>query len=106
NAPLSRLVSSRLDSIVFPPLDFLAACILLASAIADQHTLPNNLLVDSALPQPQRAMTNEQPLFRITREGLRDGSLIAAARGRMAAGMQVRTDAEIAACLDAILTEH
>lgn len=48
-------------------------------------------------------MTNDQPLFRITRETLRDGSLIEAARRRMAPDMQVRTDAEIAACLDAIL---
>jgi glutathione-specific gamma-glutamylcyclotransferase len=51
-------------------------------------------------------MTNEQPLFRITRETLRDGSLIEAARRRMAAGMQFRTDAEIAACLDTILADH
>jgi cation transport protein ChaC len=51
-------------------------------------------------------MTNEQPLFRITRETLRDGSLIEAARSRMAPGMQVRTDAEIAACLETILADH
>jgi glutathione-specific gamma-glutamylcyclotransferase len=51
-------------------------------------------------------MTNEQPLFRITRESLRDGSLIEAARRRMAAGMQVRTDDEIAGCLDTILAGH
>jgi glutathione-specific gamma-glutamylcyclotransferase len=51
-------------------------------------------------------MTNEQPLFRITRESLRDGSLIDAARRRMAPGMQVRTDVEIGACLDTILAEH
>lgn len=51
-------------------------------------------------------MTNEQPLFRITRDSLRDGSLIEAARRRMAPGMQVRSDAEIAACLDSILAGH
>jgi glutathione-specific gamma-glutamylcyclotransferase len=51
-------------------------------------------------------MTNEQPQFRITRETLRDGSLIEAARRLMAPGMQVRTDAEIAACLDTILAGH
>jgi cation transport protein ChaC len=49
---------------------------------------------------------NEQPLFRITRETLRDGSLIEAARRRMAPGMRLRTDAEIAACLDTILANH
>ena len=51
-------------------------------------------------------MTNEQPLFRITRETLRDGSLIEAARRRMAPNMLVRTDAEIAASLDTILADH
>jgi cation transport protein ChaC len=51
-------------------------------------------------------MTDEQPLFRITRETLRDGSLIEAARRRMAPNMLVRTDAEIAACLDGMLAGH
>jgi cation transport protein ChaC len=51
-------------------------------------------------------MTDEQPLFRITRDSLLDGSLIEAARRRMAPGMQVRTDAEIVACLDTILADH
>lgn len=51
-------------------------------------------------------MTDEPPAFRITRDTLRDGSLIEAARRRMAPGMAVRTDAEIAACLDAILANH
>jgi cation transport protein ChaC len=50
-------------------------------------------------------MTNEQP-FRITRDTLRDGSLIEAARRRMAPGVPVRTDAEIAACLDTTLAGH
>jgi len=51
-------------------------------------------------------MTEPQQRFRITRETLRDGSLIAAARQRMAPGMRVRTDAEIAACLDTMLAGH
>jgi cation transport protein ChaC len=51
-------------------------------------------------------MDDESQQFRITREGLRDGSLIEAARRRMAAGMRVRSDAEIEACLDAILADH
>jgi cation transport protein ChaC len=51
-------------------------------------------------------MTNEQPLFRITRETLRDGSLIEAARRRMTPGMEMRSDAEIAACLDTVLAGH
>jgi cation transport protein ChaC len=51
-------------------------------------------------------MSNEQPLFRITRETLRDGSLIDAARRRMAPDTPVRSDAEIDACLDAILQDH
>jgi glutathione-specific gamma-glutamylcyclotransferase len=37
---------------------------------------------------------------------LRDGSLVEAARRRMAPGMRVRTDAEIAVCLDGILADH
>lgn len=45
-------------------------------------------------------------LIQITREALRDGSLIAAARKRMAPGMRVRTDAEIATCLDTMLAGH
>jgi glutathione-specific gamma-glutamylcyclotransferase len=51
-------------------------------------------------------MTNEQPLFRITRETLRDGSLIEAARRRMPPGTPVRSDAEIEACLNAILADQ
>jgi len=51
-------------------------------------------------------MTDTTPLFRITRESLRDGSLIEAARRRMPPDMQVRTDAEIVTCLDHILADH
>jgi glutathione-specific gamma-glutamylcyclotransferase len=51
-------------------------------------------------------MTEQPQQFRITRETLRDGTLIAAARARMAPGMRVRTDAEIAACLDTMLASH
>jgi glutathione-specific gamma-glutamylcyclotransferase len=51
-------------------------------------------------------MTEAQQQFRITREGLRDGTLIAAARKRMAPGMRIRTDTEIAACLDTMLADH
>ena len=52
------------------------------------------------------AMTDQPQSFRITREALRDGSLIEAARKRMAPGLRLRTDAEIEACLDAMLAEH
>jgi cation transport protein ChaC len=51
-------------------------------------------------------MTEAQQQFRITREALRDGSLIEAARKRMAPGMRVRTDDEIAECLETMLAEH
>jgi cation transport protein ChaC len=51
-------------------------------------------------------MTDDQPPMRITRESLRDGSLIEAARRRMAPGMRVRTDAEIEACLHGMLEDH
>jgi cation transport protein ChaC len=51
-------------------------------------------------------MTDEQELVRITREGLRDGSLIEAARRRVPPGMRIRTDAEIAACLETMLADH
>jgi cation transport protein ChaC len=74
--------------------------------MAGQHRLVNILLADPPAPTSQQAMADEQPLFRITRETLRDGSLIEAARRRMAPGMQVRSDAEIAACLDTILATH
>jgi cation transport protein ChaC len=51
-------------------------------------------------------MTDEQPPIRITRESLRDGSLIEAARRRVAPGMPVRSDAEIEACLHTMLEDH
>jgi cation transport protein ChaC len=51
-------------------------------------------------------MTDEQPLIRITRDALRDGSLIAAARLRVTPGTRIRTDAEIANCLDTMLALH
>jgi cation transport protein ChaC len=51
-------------------------------------------------------MTDSQQSFRITREALRDGTLIAAVRQRMPPGMRIRSDAEIAACLDAMLASH
>jgi glutathione-specific gamma-glutamylcyclotransferase len=51
-------------------------------------------------------MTEEQPPFRITRESLRDGTLIEAARRRAAPGMRVRTDSEIETCLEAMLADH
>jgi glutathione-specific gamma-glutamylcyclotransferase len=51
-------------------------------------------------------MTDEQPSIRITRDALRDGSLIEAARRRVPAGTRIRTDAEIAACLETMLADH
>jgi cation transport protein ChaC len=51
-------------------------------------------------------MNDDTPAFRITRETLRDGSLIDAARRRAPPGMRVRTDAEIAASLDQMLADH
>ena len=51
-------------------------------------------------------MTDEQPPIQITRESLRDGSLIDAARRRVPPGMRIRTDADIEACLDTILANH
>ena len=46
--------------------------------MAGQHRLVNILLADPPAPTSQQAMADEQPLFRITRETLRDGSLIEA----------------------------
>ncbi len=51
-------------------------------------------------------MTDAQQPMRITRETLLDGSMIEAARRRVAPGMPVRTDAEVAACLRAMLAGH
>ncbi len=42
----------------------------------------------------------------ITREGLRDGSLLARVRANLQPGMTVRSDAEIEASLDAMLAPH
>jgi cation transport protein ChaC len=57
-------------------------------------------------PRHNTIMNDEQPQFRITRESLRDGSLIDAARRRVPSGMRVRTDSEIEACLGRILADH
>jgi cation transport protein ChaC len=51
-------------------------------------------------------MTDEEQPTRITRESLRDGTLIEAARRRMRPDMRVRTDAEIEQCLAAMLIGH
>jgi cation transport protein ChaC len=51
-------------------------------------------------------MTDAQPKFRITREALRDGSLIEAARRQVPPGMRIRTDVEIRASLETILARH
>jgi len=51
-------------------------------------------------------MTEQPQSFRITRETLRDGSLIEGARKRMPPSTRVRDDAEIEACLDAMLLHH
>jgi cation transport protein ChaC len=51
-------------------------------------------------------MADEQQLVRITRESLLDGSLIEAARRRVAPVMRVRTDLEIEAALQTILKNH
>jgi cation transport protein ChaC len=51
-------------------------------------------------------MNDAQPQFRITREALRDGSLIEAARRRLAPGVAIRTDAEIEACLHILLADR
>lgn len=42
----------------------------------------------------------------ITREGLRDGSLLARVRANLLPGMTIRTDTEIEASLDELLAEH
>ena len=51
-------------------------------------------------------MDDDGPKCEITRESLRDGSLIEAARLRVPAGMKVRSDVEIRHCLDTILASH
>ena len=51
-------------------------------------------------------MTDDPTPIRITREALRDGTLIEAARRRAPPGMKIRSDDEIAACLDTMLADH
>lgn len=51
-------------------------------------------------------MNDDSPPIRITREALRDGSLIDAARRRMAPGIRTRSEGEISACLDTMLADH
>jgi glutathione-specific gamma-glutamylcyclotransferase len=51
-------------------------------------------------------MNDEPAKITITRESLRDGSLIEAARRRVKPGMLVRSDAEIGGLLDTMLTDH
>src|SRR5271156_6528325 len=51
-------------------------------------------------------MADELQPVTITRAALLNGSLIEAARRRMAPGMRVRTDAEIEACLNSVLKDH
>jgi cation transport protein ChaC len=51
-------------------------------------------------------MTEQDSPIRITRDTLRDGSLIDAARRRVPPGMKLRSDADIAARLDTLLAEH
>ncbi|MSP02163.1 MAG: gamma-glutamylcyclotransferase [Acetobacteraceae bacterium] len=51
-------------------------------------------------------MIDESQPFLITREALRDGSLIEAVRRQMPSGMPVRTDAEIKDCLEIMLADH
>ncbi len=57
-------------------------------------------------PLPLREAEAGGPRVVITREGLLDGSLLAHVRTNLLPGMTVRTDAEIEASLDAILTNH
>lgn len=59
---------------------------------------------DSALPLPDGAPLD--PRIIITREGLRDGSLLAAARLMLPPGTTLLSDAAIEADLDARLSEH
>lgn len=49
---------------------------------------------------------NDQPTHTVTRDGLRDGSLLAAARLRAPAGTMFRSEADIQADLDATLASH
>lgn len=53
-----------------------------------------------------RGDASPEPRIAITREGLRDGSLLADARRRMPPGIRLPSDAEIEADLDAKLAQH
>ncbi len=70
------------------------------------------LAIDTGSPDrdTRRMTASEQPLENarvvITREGLRDGSLLARVRSGLLPGMKVKTDAEIEASLDAVLAGH
>ena len=55
---------------------------------------------------PGPDVASEDDRVRITREGLRDGSLLAAARLHMPPGTALLSDAEIEADLDATLAQH
>ena len=60
----------------------------------------------SAFSRSAPADTNLEPRLAITREGLRDGSLLAAARRSAPPGTRLLSDAEIEADLDARLAQH
>jgi cation transport protein ChaC len=58
-------------------------------------------------PAPDTTPIEDQDTpIRLTREALQDGTLLAAARRLVPPGTPVRSDAEIEACLDAILATH
>lgn len=57
-------------------------------------------------PEDSAGTAALEPRITITREGLRDGSLIADARRRMPPGIRLLSDAEIEADLDAQLAQH
>lgn len=59
-----------------------------------------------SVPQDGPTDTAVEPRIVITREGLRDGSLLADARRRMPPGTRLLSEAEIEADLDARLAQH
>ena len=71
------------------------------AALAQSPPLPND-----RRPRDIGIMTEQSSRIEITRDTLRDGALIEAARRRMAPGMKVRTDHEIAGCLHDMLKGH